>query len=74
MVMTNDDGEVCERCQVDVFDDGRAVANYRWADNDCDGVDSFDEDVSEWSDDEIRGAVAALVGIDVRHDLIEVRR
>lgn len=50
-------------CRVTVMD-GRAVARYRWAGLDVDGSESIDENVSDWSDDDIRETVATMIGAD----------
>ncbi len=71
-MIKGEDGQVCEHCRIDVSCDGQAVATYRWAGNKVDGRDAHDEDVSEWSDDEIREVFAGLLGITEGIEEIEV--
>lgn len=70
-----EDAQALEFCHVTVLDGGAAItATYRWAGNDVDGSDTWsDEDYSDWSDDDIRGLVADMIGCtDDDVDLIEV--
>ena len=67
------DEQKLEFCQVDV---AGTLIHYRWEGNDIDGCDSFDEDVSSWSDSEIREMASGVVGIEDPGDikLIEISR
>ena len=56
-----------ERCEV-VVSEGRAVARYRWSDCGGDGCDRLDDDVSDWSDEEIIEHVCLLVGVERAED------
>ena len=58
----DEDGPALVRCVITVTE-GVAHAVYRWSDRDRDGSDMIDEEVGEWTDDEIRAAMADLVGI-----------
>ena len=77
MRMVNEDGVVCTKCKVYVYDEfeGADVTMcYRWEGNDRDGRDSLGEDATDWSDDEIREAVALTVGIAQGAELIQIIR
>lgn len=50
-------------CKVTVSGD-TAIARYRWEGLMVDGSDCLDDDISGWSDDDIRQTVALVVGID----------
>ncbi len=71
MTMKSSDGVVCTRCTVTVSE-GVAVARYRWEGGDVDGRERFDEDVSDWTDDEIRDLAGDMVDIDEGRGEIEV--
>lgn len=63
-------------CTVTVREgEGASFARYRWIGNEGSGSDTFDEDLSSWSDDDIREHVAAIVGIDDDQlELIDIER
>ena len=42
---------------------GDATIEYKWADLGVPGSDSLDEDCSDWSDDDILGALSDLAGL-----------
>lgn len=69
--MKGEDGQICERCEV-VVDCGQATATYRWAGMDVDGHETIDDDVTEWSEGEIRDMMADMIGIEEGRDLISV--
>jgi len=50
-------------CTVTVTE-GTAVAKYRWEGSLITGADMLDDDVSTWTDDEIREIMALSVGIE----------
>lgn len=61
-------------CKVTVHD-GVASARYHWEDLPVPGSISHDEDVSDWTDEEIADCIADLVGIEEgEKDKIEVVR
>jgi hypothetical protein len=74
--MTKNSEERLLRCKAHVDDEGRLSMTYRWSHLDVDGHDSHDEDVSDWSDRDIRDLVASLIGIENEGDIekIEVVR
>lgn len=72
--MQAEDGQVCERCLVTVDFEGVATAHYRWVGAVVDGYDQLEEDVTDWTDDEIREAVAQSIGMSAGIDEIEIER
>ena len=72
VVMKSGDGDICDRCRVNIDFEGNAVAIYRWKSLDVDGRDVLDEDVTDWSDDEIRDVVAGVIGIIEGKEAIEI--
>lgn len=73
-MMTAEDGGVCEWCRVTINTSGQARADYKWAGLDRQGSDALDEDVSEWSDQEVREVVAGIIGVEDGIDEIEIHR
>lgn len=57
------------RCIIKVGPDGRVRATYRWSHLQIDGHDCHDEDVTSWSDQEIKQCVADLIGVTKPEDL-----
>jgi hypothetical protein len=62
MTMKGEDGETCAHCTITIID-GYAHAEYQWVGLLVPGRDRHDEDVSDWSDDEVREVVGGLIGI-----------
>lgn len=60
-----------ERCTATVTN-GIVSATYRWEGNDRDGGIRHDEDVSTWTDGEIRDAIAALIGAEEKEDVEKI--
>lgn len=53
-----------ERCAISIDEHGNLIAHYRWSHLQVDGSFAHDEDVSDWTDDEIKGLVADMIGAD----------
>ena len=62
-----------EYCEVTVSAEGLARAEYKWAGLGVAGSQSHEEDVSQWSDDEIRECFADLLGIEDENDKAKIK-
>lgn len=67
-----DNKEELEYCRVTVNGDGVATARYKWKDNEVEGSDTHDEDMFEWTDDDIRDCFCGIIGYDGDKSIIEV--
>ena len=59
--------EVLEYCTITV-DGGDASATYKWSHLDVEGGFSHDEDVSDWSNDELLDLFSVMIGFDKEDD------
>lgn len=71
---TESDDEQFEHFSIDV-EGGKAVARYKVEGAEVEGSDAFDEDVSDWTDDDLLDHAQAICGLpESQRGIVQINR